>query len=238
METNLDEIEPLCSPTPIITRQASATEIVLNEDSSYTGCIDTAEEAVAASEANRCLSTSTASMIADRCDEDEFNIVAAVNDTNEDSIDYDDDNLVEIAGNGGNDELIEGIIYCYSHLLFRRRRRSFIFSFSEAYNLSPVEEIFIEEASISIKVEQNYEPFDDESGALNAFFEDNQEIDLLGAAMPNQQEIIVDDDVTILIENNVFPIPFQESSTDFHKRKDDWFSGNLPFNDVVSIQIV
>lgn len=70
-------------------------------------------------------------------------------------------------------------------------------------------------------VKREYEPFGDDSGALADLFDETD-------------EVIVDDDVTIMITNNVFPMPVKTTTEDLKKRSDDWFSGNLPYNSTVN----
>lgn len=83
--------------------------------------------------------------------------------------------------------------------------------------------VFIDEHDVVVKNEERYEPFQDESGELDALFDE-------------PQEIIVNEDVTIVMTNNVFPMPVKTTTDDLQKRSTDWFSGNLPFNDTVNTE--
>lgn len=52
------------------------------------------------------------------------------------------------------------------------------------------------------------------------------------------QEIVVDDDVTIILTGKKFPMPVRTTADDLLKRTNDWFSGSLPFNATVSIPTI
>lgn len=53
-----------------------------------------------------------------------------------------------------------------------------------------------------------------------------------------EEDVVVvnkDGDVIMTIPKNTFPIPIQVTYEDVVKRQNDWLSGNMPFNDSVSI---
>lgn len=99
--------------------------------------------------------------------------------------------------------------------------------------LHPVEQVFVEE--VEIKAEECYEPFVDDSGELDALFQEEEIVaSEVGARSHDHQEIIVDEDISIVIIGNVFPTPIQTTFGDLKKHSGDWFSGDLPFNILVS----
>lgn len=56
-----------------------------------------------------------------------------------------------------------------------------------------------------------------------------------GELFAEKESIPIDDDITIIISNNKIPMPIAVTQEDLVKRQNDWLSGNLPFNDSVSI---
>lgn len=54
----------------------------------------------------------------------------------------------------------------------------------------------------------------------------------------NEETTNLDDECEMTVVDGVFPMPIQVSSDDLVKRKDDWLSNNLPFNNSVSILII
>lgn len=62
-----------------------------------------------------------------------------------------------------------------------------------------------------------------------------EDIDGLYDLINENEEITNSDDEIEMTVDGVFSMPTQVSSHDLVKRQDDWLTGNLPFNDTVSI---
>lgn len=65
----------------------------------------------------------------------------------------------------------------------------------------------------------------------NSFQDENNE---LFQFLATEEQIVIDDDLTMTIFNNEVPMPVKTTEKDLKKRIHDWLSVNLPFNDTVS----
>lgn len=81
-------------------------------------------------------------------------------------------------------------------------------------------------ADCNIEVQIKYE----EQAAYSAYDNDDGMLDEL---LVDEEEIIIDSDLTMKIFNDVCPMPIKTTSDDLEKRHGDWLSGSMPFNNTV-----
>lgn len=61
---------------------------------------------------------------------------------------------------------------------------------------------------------------------------DNED-DMLHELLVDEEEIVIDSDLTMKLFNDQCPMPIKTTSDDLRKRYLDWLSGSIPFNDSV-----